>query len=470
MDAFPAGTVLAGKYRIERQLGAGGMGIVLAATHLRLEERVAIKVLLPRLAANEEIVARFLREARAAARIRSEHVARAYDVETLEDGTPYIVMEYLEGKDLEQLIAVDGPFPPTRAIDYLLQACEALAEAHSLGIIHRDLKPPNLFRTKKPDGTSCIKVLDFGIAKVAGAVEESMGMTKTNTQMGTPLYMAPEQLRSSRNVDVRADIWALGAVLHELVIGKPPFPADSLADLAVAVATQPTPSLRKLRPDISLELDRVIWRCLQVDPEARFASVADLAKALAPFGTSAGKASAERVARVLAPVDSGPAGSVVPPPSSDRPLGHTAGAWDHAERSATTRRSIALYGLGAVATIAIVATTVAKLGGPAPPAAGSGGSTSSSTSATSASAPSATWTSATPSAPPALTPTSTPVHSASAVTPPPRRMPQPARGDSRPPLASDDFRSPSPKPSPAPVVKPTTQPASPKPNALPDLH
>src|SRR5580693_7216018 len=167
-----------------------------------------------------EYVARFEREARTAVKIKSEHVARVIDVGQLESGSPYMVMEYLEGEDLQGWLEKQGRLPIERAVDFLLQACEAIAEAHAMGIVHRDLKPANLFCIRRPDGTLSIKVLDFGISKAAGA---SMGMTSTQAVMGSPLYMSPEQMGSSKGVDARSDIWALGVILFELVTGRVPF-------------------------------------------------------------------------------------------------------------------------------------------------------------------------------------------------------------------------------------------------------
>src|SRR3954470_13666053 len=208
------GEILAGKYRVERVLGVGGMGVVVAATHLQLDERVAIKFLVPDALSSDEAVARFAREARAAVKIKSEHVARVIDVGTLDNGAPYMVMEYLEGGDLSRVLQAQGPLPVEDAVEYVLQACEAIAHAHVLGIVHRDLKPANLFLTKRNDGSQSVKVLDFGISKVlsgnSGASSSDAAMTRTRAVMGSPLYMSPEQMTSTRDVDGRTDIWALG--------------------------------------------------------------------------------------------------------------------------------------------------------------------------------------------------------------------------------------------------------------------
>ena len=213
------GEILAGKYRVERLLGSGGMGMVVAAHHLDLDEKVALKLLLPGAATNPMLVARFVREARAAAKIKSEHVARVTDVGQLEDGSPYMVMEHLEGSDLAAYLTRTGPLPVAEAVDFVLQACEALAEAHGLGIVHRDLKPANLFCVQRVDDQRSIKVLDFGISKIS-VDTASQSLTQTSALMGSPLYMSPEQMQSARTVDARADIWSLGVILFELLAGR----------------------------------------------------------------------------------------------------------------------------------------------------------------------------------------------------------------------------------------------------------
>jgi serine/threonine-protein kinase len=240
------GDVLAGKYRVDKIIGMGGMGVVVGAHHLELDERVALKFLLPEALANDEAVARFAREARAAVKIKNEHVARVSDVGRLPNGAPYMVMEYLEGVDLATLIKQRGQLSVAEVVDYVLQACEALAEAHCIGIIHRDLKPSNLFIIRRSDGSICVKLLDFGISKVVGLVGSGgdMGMTRTAAVMGSPLYMSPEQMESSRNVDARTDIWAAGVILYELLSGRPPFEGDTLPEICVKIATHPLPPIR----------------------------------------------------------------------------------------------------------------------------------------------------------------------------------------------------------------------------------
>jgi eukaryotic-like serine/threonine-protein kinase len=307
------GEVLAGKYRIDRVLGAGGMGVVVAATHITLGERVALKFLLHEAALHGDSVSRFLREARAAARIKSEHIARVFDVGTLDSGAPYYVMEYLDGSDLGARLVEHGPLAVQQAVDYLLQACEAVAQAHALGIVHRDLKPTNLFVVKGADGSDVVKVLDFGISKVADA--SSAGgdaLTRTSVSMGSPLYMSPEQMTSARDVDGRSDIWALGVVLYELVSGTTPFPGETLPQVCAAVLNGATPSLRARRPELPAELDRVIGTCLGKQPHQRYADVADLAAALAPLAPGYSLPLVERVARIAGKRDRLPSRASVP--------------------------------------------------------------------------------------------------------------------------------------------------------------
>ncbi len=296
------GDILAGKYRVEKILGVGGMGVVVAAMHTELDERVALKFLLPAAAANPAVVGRFSREARAAAKIKSQHVARVSDVGALENGTPYIVMEYLEGIDLSDLLLREGKLPAGVAIDYVLQAGEAIAEAHAAGFVHRDLKPANLFLAHQSDGTSIIKVLDFGISKAVIADDPASGrgaLTGTTDIFGSPLYMSPEQLKSARDVDARADIWALGIILYELISGVSPFDRPTVAETFGSILYEKPISLRKQHPEVPEALDRVILRCLEKDANLRLSNVAELSKALFPYAASATRASLDRTSRVL---------------------------------------------------------------------------------------------------------------------------------------------------------------------------
>ena len=285
------GDIVAGKYRIESTIGQGGMGVVLGAIDQSLGRPVAIKFLHPLRAANEAAAARFGREARAAASLQSEHVVRVHEVGTLPNGAPFIVMERLAGSDLAHVVQQRGGLPVDFACDLLLQTCEALAQAHARGIVHRDLKPQNLFLTTRPDGSPCVKVLDFGISKAADADEHAPQLTSTDMVMGTPLYMSPEQVRSLKNVDARADIWALGAILFELLTASLPFDGPSASALHAAIAMDPPASIRQRRPDLPQHVEAAILRCLEKDPARRFQTVQELAAAIAPFATDRGRQS-----------------------------------------------------------------------------------------------------------------------------------------------------------------------------------
>ena len=296
---IPLGDLVAGKYRIERVIGQGGMGVVVAAMHEQLGQRVAIKMLLQEAKASQNALARFMREARAAASIRGEHVARVLDVGELEGGAPYIVMEYLEGRDLAETLAQGGPLPAEEAVAYVLQACEAIAEAHAAGIIHRDLKPSNLFVTTGPDGSALVKVLDFGISKALLSSSSEGQLTTTSSFVGSPIYSPPEQLVQSSDVDPRADIWSIGTILFEALAGRAPFVGDSVMHVASRIFNeQPTP-LSELRPELPAELSSVVMRCLRKHREERYADVGELARALGPFAPSH-SASVDRIARIVA--------------------------------------------------------------------------------------------------------------------------------------------------------------------------
>jgi len=358
IEGVKEGEVLAGKYRIERVLGAGGMGVVVAAHHLLLDERVAIKFLLPETLNNSEAVARFAREARAAVKIKSDHVARVIDVDILESGATYLVMEYLEGGDLSSWLAQRGVLPIEQAVEFVLQACEAIAEAHSLGIVHRDLKPANLFCVRRADGVLSVKVLDFGISKVKQSLLSGpgMGMTGTTAVMGSPFYMSPEQLQSSRNVDARTDIWSLGAVLFELTGGRPPFVGETLPELCLKIVNEPTPKIRRFRPDAPELLEQIIAKCLEKDRENRYRNVAQLAVALAPFGPKRARVSVERVKGIIQSAGLSVSAMELPPSSDDNnpqvsPV-PTEVAWGHtAPPSAGRKKWLAVGGFAVVAAL-----------------------------------------------------------------------------------------------------------------------
>jgi serine/threonine-protein kinase len=288
------GDVLAGKYRVERVLGEGGMGVVVAARHLQLDQIVALKFLLPEMVANPEALGRFMREARNAVRLRSEHVARIIDVGTLDTGAPYIVMEFLEGSDVAGVLAHQRVLPIPVAVDFILQACDAIAEAHALGIIHRDLKPQNLFVTRRHDGTSLVKVLDFGISK--SMASSDFAATRTQAVMGSPAYMSPEQMRSAKFVDARTDVWALGIILYQLVVGHVPWDAETFTELCFKVSGDPLPPFPSIQ---QAGFEEVVRRCLEKDPNRRFPDVYALAVALLSFAPPHARPLVEQIGRVL---------------------------------------------------------------------------------------------------------------------------------------------------------------------------
>jgi serine/threonine-protein kinase len=289
----PVGELVAGKYRIERVLGHGGMGVVVAAMHEQLRQRVAIKMLLSEAKASPNALSRFLREARAAAAIKGEHVARVLDVGELEGGSPYIVMEYLEGRDLAAILAAlpePRRLPSEEAVGYVLQACEAIAEAHAAGIVHRDLKPSNLFLSRRPDGTPIVKVLDFGISKALLSPGGEGTLTTTSSFVGSPIYAPPEQLVAAHEVDARADVWALGTILYEAMAGRPPYVGDSVMHVASRIFNEPPTPLGELRPELPAELVAAVMHCLAPPRSCR-------SRPRRPSPPSAWPASSPRAAR-----------------------------------------------------------------------------------------------------------------------------------------------------------------------------
>jgi serine/threonine-protein kinase len=305
---LPEGTVIAGKYQVERTLGVGGMGVVIAALHMHLGQRVAIKFMRAEAARDANAVGRFVREARAAAALANEHVTRVLDVGTLENGAPYMVMEYLAGVDLGEVVAREGPLSVPLAVDTVLQACEALAEAHARGIVHRDLKPANLFATSRPDGSRLVKVLDFGISKAIDFARPDSGnsLTASGLVMGSPGYMSPEQIRSSKEVDARTDVWSLGVILYELLAGVSPFAGESMGETLAKIVADDPPSLAQIRHDVPPGLTETIARCLARTVEERIQSVAELAPRLLPFADAEATLSVKRILRLAGVSDSGP--------------------------------------------------------------------------------------------------------------------------------------------------------------------
>jgi len=294
------GQVLAGKFRIERVVGEGGMGIVAEATHLQLDERVALKFLRREVMRLPDVVARFDREARSAVKLKSEHVAKVTDVGKTEDGIPYMVMELLNGRDLAQTLSESGPLPIQESVDYLIQACEGVGEAHARGIVHRDLKPENLFVVQR-DGWAVVKVLDFGISKAVLVGPSSVDLASNNTTsiMGSPYYMSPEQLRSTRTVDHRSDIWSLGVVLFELLTGMTIFDeTKDFTGLVADILETPHRKLGLFRPDAPPGLEAVIDKCLEKDRAKRWQNVAELAVALLPYAPRRARITAERTTSI----------------------------------------------------------------------------------------------------------------------------------------------------------------------------
>jgi serine/threonine protein kinase len=310
--ALSEGSVVDGKYRIESQIAEGGMAVVFRATHVGLGQRVAIKFLKPAALSDAVLVERFEREARLLAQIASEHVVRVQDVGNFAGVGPYMVMEYLVGRDLGSIVE-EGPLPIIRAVDYVLQACDALAEAHALRIVHRDIKPENMFLAQRPSNTAILKLIDFGISKVAPKRGEGANWahaTASDDRVGTPLYMSPEQLRSPKDVDQRADIWGLGVVLFELITGTQVFDAVDMPGLCASILTGAPKPLRAVLPEAPMALEQVILKCLEKDPARRFRNVAELTQELMPFGPVG---TASRVVRIKQVVRRG--GSSIRPPT-----------------------------------------------------------------------------------------------------------------------------------------------------------
>jgi serine/threonine protein kinase len=366
-DASPAhegapvreGDILDGKYRVERVLGIGGMGVVVAARHLQLDQRVALKFVLPTAMESTEAVERFAREARAAVRLRSEHVARVLDVGTLPGGAPYMVMEYLDGRDLAEVIEQRGPLPAADAAYFVMQACEAIAEAHALGIVHRDLKPRNLFVTTRIDGQPLVKVLDFGISKATAAPGSAgdLSLTRTTSIMGSPNYMSPEQLRSSKLVDARTDVWALGIILYEALTGRVPFEAETVTQLCAMVLQDAPRPLEEQRADLPPGLSAVVMGCLEKDPARRTPSVSALARALERFGGNAAHGLAQRISSVAGDL---PPRAPEPAPEPSDPSarrvavsGGTSVAWGETQLAKSPRRR-GLFWAAAAALVTLV--------------------------------------------------------------------------------------------------------------------
>jgi len=399
------GTLVGGKYKVVGVLGEGGMGVVYEALHVRIGQRVAIKMLHPHMLAQPELLGRFEREARAAGQLRSPHAVRVIDVDATAEGLPFMVMELLEGRDIADDLHVRGQLPIDEAVECVLQACEAMAEAHALGIVHRDLKPSNLFLAREGSRV-VVKVLDFGISKMA-AKDVEVQVTSTLATMGTPLYMSPEQIRSAKNVDARSDVWSLGVILFELLTGRAPFVGTAMA-VSAAIVADPPPSPRELRPDVPEALEQVVLRALTKSPDARWQDVQSMSAALAPFAgarvsIAGGQVvSATRGRQVSSPsmfnaptlsasAASRPATTPLPantpePTSNVSPLAHTeaapvatpppnitAGTWSNGAklaRASRTRFAVVAGGAGVAIVVALAAWGMrTRSSAPPPPAA-----------------------------------------------------------------------------------------------------
>ena len=316
------GQLVGGRYRLIQPLGAGGMGSVWRATHLGLGVIVAVKFLSQALAGHAEAHARFAREASTAAMVRGRHVVDVLDFGVDELGRPFLAMELLSGEDLANRVVRLGRLPPEQVVEIIEQASRGLAKAHASGVVHRDLKPANLFLTARADGTPLIKVLDFGISKTLD--EGATPLTTTHGAMGSPMYMSPEQIRSAKRVDARTDIWSLGVILYELLADATPFEADTTSAMLAAIVADPPIPLRSRRADVPAALEQVIARCLEKDPTRRFASLAELSAALAPFAPEQARVSVPRIARVLGAAGP-PQTEAAPPRSLAATMGETRG-------------------------------------------------------------------------------------------------------------------------------------------------
>jgi eukaryotic-like serine/threonine-protein kinase len=325
---FVEGDVLAGKYRVERLVSSNGMTGVLHARHEEAEQRVVLKYLLPDVCSFPDIVARFLRGARAALQIRSEHAARILDVGRFESGAPYFAMEYLRGWALSEVIRVRGPLPVPDAVDYVVQACEAVAEAHVLGFAHRNLNMSTVLLTRRPDHSALIKVLDFGASEslVVDPYGDDSPMVDAKAFLESLPYTSPEQIRNTNDIDARADVWAMGTILYELLAGSPLYRGDTAPALMAMIVADPALPITGMRPDVPLDLEAVILRCVEKDRNARFSNVAELALALRPFAAEDGLPAVDRISRMVGrgtrpPLFSHTRALVhVPPPPKRTPL------------------------------------------------------------------------------------------------------------------------------------------------------
>ena len=300
------GTILGDTYEVQRRLGEGGMGRVYEARHVRLGRHYAIKIMHQMFAADRDALARFRREAIAASTIMSPNVAQVFDVNATRDGQPYLVYEYIDGEDLGTLLEREGTLSIARAAHIARQVANGLATAHAAGVVHRDLKPENVMLVKAADGSDVAKLLDFGIAKV----QQEDKLTRTGAVLGTPAYMAPEQARGGSTIDHRCDIYALGAMIYRAVTGRPAFGGEDAGRTLTSVIWDEPARPKTLRKDLPDALELVIQRAMAKDPEQRFASMAELDAALAPFDAATG---------VTTRIDSAPIATARP--AAGKPMG-----------------------------------------------------------------------------------------------------------------------------------------------------
>lgn len=358
------GETIAGKYVVGQTLAAGGMGVVCEGRHATLDQRVAIKFLLPDVTRHPEAVERFVREAKAAAKIDSDHVVRVLDVGSQGD-VPYLVMEFLEGIDLEGYIELKGKLAPEVAIDFLCQALEGLALAHEAGIVHRDLKPSNLFLASRGKSRPRVKVLDFGISKVMPAGQADPSLTSTKSLLGSPGYMSPEQVRSSKNVDTRSDVWSMGVILWEMLSGEKAYDGETLGDIFAKIREEPLPAIRRLRPDVSPELEAVVSRCLERDRDRRFADAGSLLEALRELRSPSSEVLSAPVSEAIAARTAlGEAATVATdvPDRADRPASRTHASWATGDAASSSKRTLVGV-VGAVVVVGAIGGWLATRGG-----------------------------------------------------------------------------------------------------------
>lgn len=421
------GDVIADKYEVVRVIGTGGMAMVVEAVHRFIGSKVAIKFL-HGATGNDRVIERLAREARIVSRMKSEHVARVMDAGLLPDGSPFCVMELLDGMDLAQYVEERGKLPIPEAVELVLQACEGLAEAHAMGVVHRDIKPNNLFLTRGLDKKHLVKVIDFGIAKTRHAhAAKSDRLTRQVDLLGTPEYMAPEHLRATIDVDARADIWALGVTLYELVTGRRPFENESLIELCGAIVRDPP---EPLPPHVPKALQLAIYRCLEKDPANRFPKVGALAAAIAPFAP----ASDVSVSRILSvePLTVPPIATPSAPTllaGGTMRLGNTPDiAWTPTAVSAPARKRARIFLPAAFAGAVLLALGVwVGTRRPAPPPPSANAPSAASPSSVPAATASAPLASASPAAPSEMLPAASTVSPASPSASVPTSKPSAAR-------------------------------------------